>query len=171
MTPGACIIKLITAVIYGFRNKLECLSLNTDQAGKACQGQTLQLITETEYYGHYKFYDTGPWPAKPAVENNHSIVPMDLTSSNLMDSYVTKFDSCKVAKGTHLYLKFNSWIRIAINISLGYLVLKSFQLMEGYMYRKSDSEPRSEKWVKTKKMPETAHLLLVNFEHKQIWLQ
>ncbi len=27
--PGACIIKLITAVIYGFRNKLECLSLNT----------------------------------------------------------------------------------------------------------------------------------------------
>jgi hypothetical protein len=27
--PGACIIKLITAVIYGFRNKFECLSLNT----------------------------------------------------------------------------------------------------------------------------------------------
>jgi hypothetical protein len=26
--PGACIIKLITAVIYGARNKLECLSLN-----------------------------------------------------------------------------------------------------------------------------------------------
>jgi hypothetical protein len=26
--PGACIIKLITVVIYGFRNKLECLSLN-----------------------------------------------------------------------------------------------------------------------------------------------
>ncbi len=25
--PGACIIKLITAVIYGFRNRLECLSL------------------------------------------------------------------------------------------------------------------------------------------------
>ena len=25
--PGACIIKLITAVIYGFRNKLECLSV------------------------------------------------------------------------------------------------------------------------------------------------
>jgi hypothetical protein len=24
--PGACIIKLNTAVIYGFRNKLECLS-------------------------------------------------------------------------------------------------------------------------------------------------
>jgi hypothetical protein len=28
LAPGACIIKLITAVIYGFRNKLECLSLN-----------------------------------------------------------------------------------------------------------------------------------------------
>ncbi len=26
---GACIIKLITAVIYDFRNKLECLSVNT----------------------------------------------------------------------------------------------------------------------------------------------
>jgi hypothetical protein len=25
--PGACIIKLITAVIYGFCNKLDCLSL------------------------------------------------------------------------------------------------------------------------------------------------
>jgi hypothetical protein len=25
--PGACIIKLITAVIYSFHNKLECLSL------------------------------------------------------------------------------------------------------------------------------------------------
>jgi hypothetical protein len=27
LNPGACIIKLIMAVIYGFRNKLECLSL------------------------------------------------------------------------------------------------------------------------------------------------
>jgi hypothetical protein len=27
MRPGACIIKLITAVIYGFCNELECLSL------------------------------------------------------------------------------------------------------------------------------------------------
>jgi len=27
VTSGACIIKLITAVIYGFRNKLECLPL------------------------------------------------------------------------------------------------------------------------------------------------
>ncbi len=26
---GACIKKLITAVIFGFRNKLECLSVNT----------------------------------------------------------------------------------------------------------------------------------------------
>ncbi len=29
LTTGACIIKLIAAVIYGFRNKLECLSVNT----------------------------------------------------------------------------------------------------------------------------------------------
>ncbi len=28
-TPGACIIKINTAVIYSFRNTLECLSLNT----------------------------------------------------------------------------------------------------------------------------------------------
>jgi len=27
--PGACIIKFITAVIYGFRNKLECLPLSS----------------------------------------------------------------------------------------------------------------------------------------------
>jgi hypothetical protein len=27
--PGACIIKLITAVIYSFRNELKCLSLNS----------------------------------------------------------------------------------------------------------------------------------------------
>ncbi len=27
LAPGACIIKLITAVIYGLRNELECLSL------------------------------------------------------------------------------------------------------------------------------------------------
>ncbi len=29
LSPGSCIIKLIKAVIYGFRNKQECLSLNT----------------------------------------------------------------------------------------------------------------------------------------------
>jgi hypothetical protein len=28
-SSGACILKLITAVIYGFHNKLECLSLAT----------------------------------------------------------------------------------------------------------------------------------------------
>ncbi len=36
--PGACIIKLITAVIYGFRNKLERLSLNTRLAWKGLPG-------------------------------------------------------------------------------------------------------------------------------------
>jgi hypothetical protein len=51
------LLKLITAVINGFRNKLECLSLNTRLAGKACQGQTLLLITETVKYGRNKFYE------------------------------------------------------------------------------------------------------------------
>jgi hypothetical protein len=36
--PGACIIKLITAVIYGFRNKLECLSLNPRLGWKGLPG-------------------------------------------------------------------------------------------------------------------------------------
>ncbi len=35
---GACIVKLITAVIYGFRNKLECLSLNTRLGWKGLPG-------------------------------------------------------------------------------------------------------------------------------------
>jgi len=38
LTPGPCIIKLITAVIYGFRNKLECFSLNTKLGWKGLQG-------------------------------------------------------------------------------------------------------------------------------------
>jgi hypothetical protein len=29
LTPGACIIKLITAIIYDFCNKLECFSLSS----------------------------------------------------------------------------------------------------------------------------------------------
>jgi hypothetical protein len=48
--PGISIIKLFTAVIYGFRNKLDRLSLNTRldtiniktrNTRKACQGPTL----------------------------------------------------------------------------------------------------------------------------------
>jgi hypothetical protein len=39
LTPaGACIIKLITAVIYDSRNKLECLSLNTKLSWKHLPG-------------------------------------------------------------------------------------------------------------------------------------
>jgi hypothetical protein len=34
----ACIIKLITAVIYGFHNKLECLSLNARLGWKGLPG-------------------------------------------------------------------------------------------------------------------------------------
>jgi hypothetical protein len=36
--PGAIVIKLITAVIYGFRNKLNCLSLNTKLGRKRLPG-------------------------------------------------------------------------------------------------------------------------------------
>ncbi len=46
---GVCIIKLITAVICGFRNKLECLSLNTRLGWKGLPG-TNTLAD----YGNYK---------------------------------------------------------------------------------------------------------------------
>ncbi len=53
--PGPCIIKLITAVIYGFRIKLECLSLASLSSLVLC------LRTNTlAYYGRNKFYDSGP---------------------------------------------------------------------------------------------------------------
>jgi hypothetical protein len=37
-SSGAYIIKLITAVIYGFRSKLECLSLNSRLGWKGLPG-------------------------------------------------------------------------------------------------------------------------------------
>jgi hypothetical protein len=48
-TPGACIIKLIKAVIYSFRNKLECLSLNTRLGWKRSPGKNTLA-----YYGNRK---------------------------------------------------------------------------------------------------------------------
>jgi len=36
--PGACIIRLIMAIICWFRNKLECLSLNTRLSWKGLPG-------------------------------------------------------------------------------------------------------------------------------------
>jgi hypothetical protein len=49
-TPaGACIMKLITAVIYSFRNKLECLSLNTRLGRKGLPGTNTKA-----YYGNSK---------------------------------------------------------------------------------------------------------------------
>ncbi len=78
--PGACIIKLITAVIYSFHSKLECLSINTNKAGKACQVQTLQLIAVTVNYDRNKFYDTGPRGQcyktffRPEVTNFHDML-------------------------------------------------------------------------------------------------
>jgi hypothetical protein len=54
---GACIIKLITAVNYGFLNKLECLSLASLSSLVLCLGTN----PETVNYGRNKFYDTDPW--------------------------------------------------------------------------------------------------------------
>jgi hypothetical protein len=48
--PGASIIKLITDVIYGFRNKLECLSLNTKLGWKGWKG--LPGTNTLAYYGN-----------------------------------------------------------------------------------------------------------------------
>ncbi len=49
LTPGASIIKLIKAVIYGFRNKLECLTLNTRLGWKGLLG-----TTTLPFYGNLK---------------------------------------------------------------------------------------------------------------------
>jgi hypothetical protein len=61
-SPGACIIKLNTAVVYGFRNKLECFV-----PGKPFQPSLVfrdkhLFITKTVNYGRNKSYDTGPRP-------------------------------------------------------------------------------------------------------------
>ncbi len=45
----ACIIKLITAVIYGFRNKLKCFSLNTRLGWKGLPG-----ANTLAHYGNHK---------------------------------------------------------------------------------------------------------------------
>ncbi len=46
-TPGACVIKLIMAAIYSFRNKLECLSLNIRLGWKGLPG-----TNTLAYYGN-----------------------------------------------------------------------------------------------------------------------
>ncbi len=47
--PGACIIKLFMAVIYGFCNKLECLSLKTTLCWKG-----LPMKNTLAYYRNCK---------------------------------------------------------------------------------------------------------------------
>jgi hypothetical protein len=49
MCTGACIIKLITDVIYGFHNKLECLSLASLSSLVQCLGKNTLA-----YYGNRK---------------------------------------------------------------------------------------------------------------------
>jgi hypothetical protein len=53
MDYRTCIIKLITVVIYGFRNKLECLSLNSTLGWKGLPG-----TNTLAYYGNSKL---GPY--------------------------------------------------------------------------------------------------------------
>ncbi len=48
--PGTCTVKLITAVIYGFRNMVERLSLNTRLDWKG-----LPATNTLAYYGNRKF--------------------------------------------------------------------------------------------------------------------
>ncbi len=60
LAPGACIIKHISAVINGFRNKLEHLYLNTRLGWKGLPGTNTLAVN----YGRNKFYDTGPWRVK-----------------------------------------------------------------------------------------------------------
>ncbi len=48
-SPGACIIKPIMAVIYDFRNKLNCMSLNTRLGWKRLPG-----TNTLAYYGNRK---------------------------------------------------------------------------------------------------------------------
>ncbi len=49
--PGACIIKYITTLIYGFHNKLGCLSLNTRLGWKGLPGKN-----SLAYYGNCKLW-------------------------------------------------------------------------------------------------------------------
>jgi hypothetical protein len=42
--PRACIIRLITAVIYGFRNKLECLPLASISSPVLCLGTNTMAV-------------------------------------------------------------------------------------------------------------------------------
>ncbi len=49
LPPGACIIKLMAGVIYGFLNKLECLSLNSRLGWKGFPG-----TNTLAYYGNRK---------------------------------------------------------------------------------------------------------------------
>ncbi len=49
--PGACNIKLIMVVIYGFCNKLECFSLNARLSWKGLPG-----INTLAHYGNRKLW-------------------------------------------------------------------------------------------------------------------
>jgi hypothetical protein len=79
-TSGACIIKAIKVIIYGFRNKLECLSVSTRLSWKGL------LITETVNYCRNYFYDTGP---RFLGATAFSIMTLTITTLNVKRLFVT----------------------------------------------------------------------------------
>jgi hypothetical protein len=61
MQPGACIIKLIMAIIYSFHNKLERLSQNTRLGWKGLPGtNTLASYENYEIADKNSFITLGP---------------------------------------------------------------------------------------------------------------
>ncbi len=60
VTLGASVIKIITAVIYVFHNKLEYLSLNTKLGWKGLPGTNTLAYYRNCKLRPNKFYDTGP---------------------------------------------------------------------------------------------------------------
>jgi len=64
LRSGVCIIKLITAVIYGFRNKLVFVLGKPFQPSLVFRDKHSSLLQKTVNYGCNKFYDTGPWRNK-----------------------------------------------------------------------------------------------------------
>ncbi len=59
--PEACIIKLNTTVIYGFRSKLVFVPGKPFQPSLVFKDKLSSLLRKTVNYGCNMFYYTGPW--------------------------------------------------------------------------------------------------------------
>jgi len=58
---GACIITLITTIIYGFRNKLERLSLNTRLGWKGLPGTIISFMIQALGIFNLNKFQTPVW--------------------------------------------------------------------------------------------------------------